>query len=178
MLFIGRLTQQKNLSRLLQGLSVLARRHPIRLRIIGEGPLRGALEKEAAQLGVDCVFEGTVPHRDLPGFLNQADLFVLPSLIEGHPKVLIEAISCGVPCVISSCEGNRALIEHEKTGLLFDPTDVANIMVELQRALNDDGMTRELSRAARQYILANYDLAHLLKRETDVLLTIAERGTS
>jgi len=172
-LFVGRLTRQKNLARLLEALSVLGKRHPLRLHIIGEGPLRGELEATAARLHVDCTFEGTVPHHTLPDTVNQADLFVLPSLLEGHPKVLIEAMSCGLPCVVSNCEGNRAVIEHERTGLLFEPTDIADMVVQLECVINNDRLARALGRAARQQALITYDLNQLLTKETNLLLAMA-----
>jgi glycosyltransferase involved in cell wall biosynthesis len=172
-LFVGRLTRQKNLARLLEALSVLTQRYAIRLQIIGAGPLQGELEAAAARLQVDCAFESTVPHHTLPSYMNRADIFVLPSLVEGHPKVLIEALSCGLPCVVSACEGNRAVVEHERTGLLFDPFDIADMVVQLERVISDDNLARDLSRAARQQALAAYDLNRLLDKEVSVLLATA-----
>ncbi len=172
-LFVGRLTRQKNLARLIEALSVLGKRHPLRLRIIGEGRLQRELEATAARLGVACTFEGTIPHHALPDYMNQADLFVLPSLVEGHPKVLIEAMSCEMSCVVSNCEGNRAVVEHERTGLLFEPTNVAEMVVQLEWVISDGSLARELGCAARQQVCAEYDLHRLLDEEADMLLTTA-----
>jgi len=168
-LFVGRLVRQKNLSRLLEAVSVLGQRRAahgrpgVRLRIIGDGPLRGDLEALATRLGLDCVFLGTVPHASLPDNMNRADSFVLPSLVEGHPKVLIEAMSCGLPCVVSACEGNRDLVEDGRTGLLFEATDIGQMVTQLERAIESRALVRDLGRAARQHILQNYDLAHLIR---------------
>ena len=178
LLFVGRLTRQKNLSRLLEALAVLAPTHPIRLQIIGEGPLRQELEAEASRLGIDCVFEGIVPNHALPDHMNEADLFVLPSLIEGHPKVLIEAMSCGMPCVVSACEGNRAVVEHERTGLLFDPTDIMDIVAQLGRVIRNKSLARSLGQAARVKACAEYDLRLLLRRETGLLHAVAEQASA
>jgi glycosyltransferase involved in cell wall biosynthesis len=172
-LFVGRLAHEKNLTRLLEALGILGKHYPVRLRIIGEGPLQRELEAAAARGHVDCVFEGTRPHHTLPDYMNQADLFVLPSLTEGHPKALIEAMSCGLPCVVSACAGNRAVVEHERTGLLFDPTDVGGIVVQLERVIGNSDLARELGRAARQQALAVYDLNRLLDKETGTLLATA-----
>ncbi len=173
-LFVGRLTRQKNLKRLLEALSILGKRRAIRLQIVGEGPLQHRLEETAIRLHIECSFEGTVPHHALPDYMNQADLFVLPSLLEGHPKVLIEAMSCGMPCVVSNCEGNRAVIEHERTGLLFDPTDIADIVAQLERVIDSGNWAQDLGRAARQCALVTYDLERLLDIETGILLTTAK----
>lgn len=172
-LFVGRLTRQKNLARLLEALSTLGQRHLVRLQIIGEGPLRQELETTAARLNVRCAFEGTVSHRALPDYMNQADLFVLPSLVEGHPKVLIEAMSCGLPCVVSNCEGNRELIEHGRTGLLFDPANVQQMIAQIEQVLVDQDIARSLGQAARRHVRAGYDLRQLLEREATLLHAVA-----
>jgi glycosyltransferase involved in cell wall biosynthesis len=178
LLFIGRLTRQKNLSRLLEALSVLAQRHPIRLQVIGEGPLRQELQAEAVRLRVDCTFVGTVPHPSLPGYINKADIFVLPSMIEGHPKALIEAMSCGVPCVVSDCQGNRMVVENERSGLLFNPTSLDQMSAQIERALLDPRWARALGRAARRQVRTKYDLPRLLEQETTLLRTLADRGAA
>ena len=178
LLFIGRLTRQKNLARLLKALSMLAQRYPLRLRIVGNGPLRRELETAAARLHVNCAFEEPVPHHLLPDIMNQADLFVLPSLIEGHPKVLIEAMSCGLPCVVSACEGNRAMVEHEETGLLFDPSDVTDMVTQLERVISDADLALGLGYAARQRVCAEYDIHALLERETALLRAVADQGVA
>ena len=170
LLFVGRLVRQKNLFRLLEAASVLARRHALRVQIIGDGPLRRELATMATQQGLDCTFEGIVPHRRLPDYMNQADLFVLPSLVEGHPKALIEAMSCGLPCVVSACEGNREMVEDGLTGLLFEATDTGQMVSQLERAIQNRAFARELGRAARKQVLRSYDLERLLRMEVDVLL--------
>jgi len=175
LLFVGRLVRQKNLFRLLEAASALGRRRELRLQIIGDGPLRGELEEMARQQGLDCAFVGVVPHSRLPHYMNRADLFVLPSLMEGHPKVLIEAMSCGLPCVVSACEGNREVVEDGHTGLLFDPADTRQMVSQLERVIENEALGRELGRAARQEVLRAYDLERLLRMELDVLLLAARK---
>jgi glycosyltransferase involved in cell wall biosynthesis len=174
-LFVGRLTRQKNLTRLLQALSVLSRRHAIQLHVIGDGPLQRELERMASRLQVHCFFEGPVPHRNLPEHMNQADLFVLPSLVEGHPKALIEAMSCAMACAVSNCEGNRALIRHEVTGLLFEPSSLEQMIAQIERALTDWEASQAFGQAARRHVCAEYDLHRLLEQETALLQTVASR---
>lgn len=171
-LFVGRLTRQKNLKRLIEALGILSERHSIRLQIIGEGYLQPELEALAARTNVECAFEGTVPHHTLPDYMNRADLFVLPSLVEGHPKVLIEAMSCEMPCVVSNCEGNQAVVEHERTGLLFDHADVQQMVTQIRRILLDRNLAHAIGQAARQCALTAYDLNRLLAQETELLYNV------
>lgn len=173
-LFVGRLTRQKNLFRLLEALRIVARDHSIRLQIIGTGALQAELGREADQLDLNCSFEGTVPYSTLPTYMQQADIFALPSLIEGHPKVLIEAMSCGLPCVASSCQGNRMVLAHEKTGLLFEPTDVTQMAQQISRVLANPELSYSLGQAARKFVCANFDIHQLLNQETALLQAIGE----
>jgi hypothetical protein len=68
-----------------------------------------------------------VDHQLIPGWLHDADVFVLPSFTEGHPKALIEAMAAGVPSIVSDCAGNRAIVKDGDAGLLFDPHRPADL---------------------------------------------------
>ena len=103
-LYVGRLSPEKNLERLVAAFARLTTR--ARLVVIGAGDQRAALERQAVAAGVDIEFRGVVPHSELPAHFNGAGAFVLPSLTEGHPKVLIEAMACGLPCAVSARGGN------------------------------------------------------------------------
>ena len=88
----------------------------------------------------------------------QADIFVLPSLAEGIPVVLMEAMSSGVPCVTTPVNGIPELIQHEKTGLLAMPGDVDSVAEQLRRLIADPALRRSLALAARDKVLADFDL--------------------
>ena len=171
--YVGRLTHQKNLFRLLETIKKVQNQQPVILDIIGQGALAGDLQHRAANLKLAVKFWGTVPHQKLPAMLNAADLFVLPSLIEGHPKALLEAMSCGLPCAVSNCDGNRTVIMPGETGLLFDPRDVSGMASQLARLLNDRSYAIALGKAARRHILSKYDLKTLLDREANLLREVA-----
>lgn len=173
-LFVGRLSRQKNLLRLVEAVGILSRRHDLRLQFVGSGPMQRELEDAAARQRVCCSFEGVAPHERLPDYLNQVDVFVLPSLVEGHPKVLLEAMSCALPCVVSDCEGNRALIAHETTGLLFEATEVDEMANQIERVLLNRDLGCVLGRAARCHICAGYDLHQLVDREAALLMSLAD----
>ena len=88
---------------------------------MGDGPLRERLRAAAAEHGVRLELVPSVDHRELPRIYADADVFVLPSFTEGHSKVLIEAMSCGLPCVASDIVANRSVLAGGDAGLLFDP---------------------------------------------------------
>lgn len=178
LLFLGRLEEQKNLFRLIEALSFLKDDLTLSLAVIGTGSLGHRLAECAYQKGVAVEFKGTIPHEELPAHFHQAHAFVLPSLIEGHPKALIEAMSCGLPCVVSDCDGNRTLIEEGQTGLLFDPYNVEEMARQIKRVMLDETWAYQLGRRARQYVVDNYDIDPLLRTEIDLLQEVGrERGS-
>ena len=170
LVFVGRLEAQKNLAMLIEALAhIQPKPH---LLIIGEGSLRGELQAAAAQQGVEIEFAGVVPNARLAEKLTAADVFVLPSLIEGHPKALLEAMSCGLACVGLDAPGVRDVIEHEQTGLLCAPN--ANALAQgIARVLDDATLANRLGQAARAWSCEHYDLNHLLQREVALLQSLA-----
>jgi glycosyltransferase involved in cell wall biosynthesis len=163
-LYVGRLEPEKNLARLIDALGSL-RDPAVRLILVGDGSLRGDLEERARRAGVPVDFMGVVPHGELPGLLGAADCFVLPSLTEGHPKALIEAMASGLPCAASARGGIPSLIEHEVTGLLFDPEDAGDIAAAMERLLTDTPLARRLGARARAFAVARHEVHVLLAAE-------------
>jgi glycosyltransferase involved in cell wall biosynthesis len=172
-LYIGRLSPEKNLSTLIRAVASLRGRVECELVMIGAGPLRPRLEAEAAAAGVRVELPGVVDHRLIPEWLRGAAAFVLPSFTEGHPKALIEAMAAGVACVASDCPGNRALVADGDTGLLFDPLDAAGLAARLERVLGDEALAGALGRRGREVVAREYDLTRLVQREIDLVLRVA-----
>lgn len=175
-LYVGRLSPEKNLGTLISAVGQLLGRLPLRLTFIGDGPAREALEARARELRVPVDFLPFVDHRRLPDFFREADAFVLPSFTEGHPKVLLEAMSCGVPCVASARGGNLDIVADGKTGLLFDPENAGELAECLERVLTNDDLARSLATEARAAIVERYDLRALVGREIDLLKRVARGG--
>ncbi len=171
--FVGRLVRQKNLLTLLEALTIVARDHPVRLVLIGDGPLREILESRARRASFPVDFLGVVPHHLLPKHLVSADVFVLPSLIEGHPKALLEAMACAVPCVAADVEGCREVVVPEETGLLFDPRDVSDLARQITRVLDDEALAIRLGERARASVVDRFALPRLLRLETGLLHALA-----
>jgi glycosyltransferase involved in cell wall biosynthesis/SAM-dependent methyltransferase len=163
LLYVGRLSREKNLDRLVGAVGRLA--PPARLVVIGAGDRRVELERHAVAAGADVEFRGVVPHGELPAHFNSADAFVLPSLTEGHPKALIEAMACGLPCAVSARGGNLALVKDGVSGLLFDPEDTGAMVRALERVLTDSDLAGRLGAAARALVADRYDAHALLEAE-------------
>ena len=106
--------------------------------------------------------------------MQSSKIFVLPSFFEGHPKVLLEAMACGMSVVGSNAPGIRNVIDHEKTGLLCG-TGSDDIKDALQRLFIDDELRAALGRNAREYIEKNCSLYTVAKMESKLMGAIVQR---
>lgn len=173
-LYVGRLSAEKNLGAVVAATGYMGDR--VMTVMVGSGASRDDLETLAKRLGVVVEFLGVVDQRRLPDVYASADAFVLASFTEGHPKVLLEAMACGVPCVASDCAGNRSLVTDGKTGLLFDPHDAKALAHCLERVLGEPELGPRLARAAREEVVGRYDLRALVAREIALVRSVAGGG--
>jgi len=153
-LFVGRLEPYKGLSTLLRAASVIKERasRPFEVRIVGDGSLRSTLESEAQQLGLnrDVSFEGWIDAHDIPQVYKEAEIFVLPSVVEGMPNGVLEAMASGLPTIASRVPGTEDLIEDGKNGLLCTPEDVGALTEALEMMVGNDVLRRQAGIAARR----------------------------
>lgn len=157
---VGRLMPQKGYGDLLEAAPrVLARWPTARFALVGEGDLEEALRAQAHRLGVErqVLFLG---HRaDVPTLLASFDLFVLPSLYEGLPYTLLEALATGLPSVATAVTGNVDIIRHEATGLLVPPADPDRLAGALLRLMADRALAARLGQAGQWDVARRFDLA-------------------
>jgi len=169
-LFLGRLERQKNLFRLLQAIGELDNIH---VTIIGQGSQRAELGEIVADKKLPVTFVKSVTNRELPTYHNSHDIFLLPSLIEGHPKTLLEAMSSAMPIVASRCEGSNVILNNGVTGLACDPYDAKDIAAKIQTLIDDPKKASEYGNNARAFIQQNYEIHTLLEKEVELLTSIA-----
>jgi glycosyltransferase involved in cell wall biosynthesis len=136
LLNVAALAEKKGHAHLLRALAMLP---GARLTIVGDGELRGELERTAAELGVaDRVrFAGEQPKEEVARLMREADLFVLPSLAENLPVVLIEAMASGLPSVATRVGGVAEMLD-ERTGVLVEPGDAEALAGGVRGALEQD----------------------------------------
>jgi len=140
-LTIGRLAPQKNFGNLLRAVAVARRSRPVRLLIIGSGPLKSALEKQAAALGIDEAVELIAPVPNPMPFLAGASVLALPSWWEGSSNVLLEALACGTPIVASRTAGSAEdVLDFGRYGLLVDPADAEGMAAALLRQVGEEAL--------------------------------------
>lgn len=147
--FVGRLIENKGPEVLLEALLRLhADGVPFRAVYFGEGPMRRQLESRARAAGAPISFTGHVP--DPENRLPDAHLVVRPSLTEGLPLAILEAMACGVCVVASDIPGNRDLIEDERNGVLVRSRDPRQLAVAILGLLKDPVRRRRLGAAGRK----------------------------
>lgn len=161
-LFVGRLTEQKNLPLLIGAIDGTE----FTLDIIGDGELRDRLQSDG-----DCVnFLGKYPNDKLPALYNSYPVYVLSSHYEGNPKTLLEAMSCGRAVIGTNVPGISSVIQHERSGLLCEP-EKDDLRQAIERLLQDEDLRKSLGQAARQQIIETQSLDILVDRE----VTLYER---
>jgi glycosyltransferase involved in cell wall biosynthesis len=147
---VGRLTREKGHSYLQTALaSIPASQRPLTL-IVGDGPERDELESRNRIMGLaeDIRFLGH--RRDVPGLLAAADLFVLPSLWEGLPLVLLEAMAAGLPAVVTAVGGNPEVVEDGVSGVLVPAGDQQALAAAMLSLLHNPLRRQQMGQAARQ----------------------------
>jgi glycosyltransferase involved in cell wall biosynthesis len=156
-LTVGRLTHMKGQWHLIDAVPGLLGRFPdLAVVLVGDGPLREALEKRAAGLGVGgaVLFPG---HRgDARQLLAAADVFVLPSRHEGMPLVALEAMEAGLPVVGTRVIGTEEVVDDGVTGALVRPGDPAALVPALGQLLADPALRRRQGDAGRRRYLAGF----------------------
>lgn len=170
---IGRLEIQKNYANLLKAITQSDYKDSITLTLVGQGSLKNQLVNLAQKLSVKLKIIDSVPHKNLPKFYQQADIFVLPSLIEGQPKVLLEAMSCGLPVIASQVSGNLEVIKDGQTGLLCQ-TDSFDISKKLDFLIENNKLREKIGKAARNFVLKDHNLEKLVQKEIAVLKKLAK----
>jgi len=168
--FVGRLDKQKNLFALVEAVAPL----DVEVWLIGYGPQRPDLEKKAQGSKATFRFVGNVPNAQLPGLLNNCDIFVLPSLYEGHPKALLEAMACGLPVIGTRVPGTRELIQDGENGIICE-TDAASIRSAIERLIGDAALRERLGKAARLFIEQQFALERVVELEVSLLTELMDQ---
>jgi colanic acid/amylovoran biosynthesis glycosyltransferase len=161
LLCVGRLTPAKGQVLLVQACARLLRYGiDFELELVGDGPDRERIEAAIAAAGLQqrILLLGALTQQGVRKAMSAADLFVLPSLAEGIPVVLMEAMSSGLPCVSTPVNGIPELIAHGRNGLLAIPGDVDSLADCLRQLASDDALRLRLARAARAEVESRYDI--------------------
>ncbi len=145
-----------------------ARHHDAELRLVGNGPRRPALEQRVRKLGLASQVKFLPPQKDLRRLYQEADIFVLSSVAEALPNVVLEAMAAGLPVVATRVGGVPEAVAPEVTGLLVAPRDEAGLDAALTRLADDPETRRRLGRQGRERVVAEFSFPAMVRRHEEV----------
>jgi glycosyltransferase involved in cell wall biosynthesis len=167
-IYVGRLSHEKGLRSLIGGFACAARKAPeALLLLVGDGALRPELETLARGLGINAAqirFVGRVPAEQIPFWLRAGDIYSLTSPSEGFPCALLEAMSAGVPSVVSAIPANLQLVDEGVHGLTVPFDDEEVIGKAFLKLFSDAGLRKSMGNAARQRVVDNYSTDKVIDR--------------
>lgn len=162
---VGNLYPVKGHLHLIDAMSVLAMRHPgVHVAIAGRGDLAGAIMTRARAHGLAHKVHLLGLRCDIREVLAAADIFVLPSLSEGLPLALLEAMFAGRPIIASDVGDVGSTLEHGKAGVLVEPANPVALANAIEVLLTHPVRARELGQRARRRAVAEYDVSHMVRR--------------
>jgi len=157
-LTVGNLVPIKGHKYLIEAVNeIIQQRKDLLCVIVGTGTIRKAIEQQIKIYKLEEYFllTGAKPHDEIPLWMNACDLFVLPSLNEGNPTVMFEALGCGKPFVGTNVGGVPEVITSDQYGLLVQPADSKDLAEKIIQALNRDWDRDAILKYAERYSWEN-----------------------
>jgi glycosyltransferase involved in cell wall biosynthesis len=142
----------------------------LEILVVGDGPRRAELERRVREQALSHTVRFLGHREDVADLLAASDAFVLPSISEAFPNSAIEAMAAGLPVVASATGGLLDLIEHGRTGLLFEPGDADALADALAGLLCDRARAARLGDAARDEVTARYSFERMVRTFEDLYL--------
>jgi glycosyltransferase involved in cell wall biosynthesis len=154
---VGSLTRRKGIDVLVRATSrVRVRNQRAVFLIVGQGPLWSALQEQARESPAKLIFTGRVDHDGLPAYLAASDVFAFPSISEGMPRAVLEAMAMGCAVVASDIDGVRDVIVSGENGVLVPAGDADALAVALDELADDQDLRKRLGRAAAESAASNH----------------------
>ena len=162
-IFIGRLEPVKGLKYLIEAISIL--KTDLNLVVVGDGSEKHSLKLLVNDLKLEdkVIFTGKISNEKIPEYLTASDVFVLPSLSEGFPVVLLEAMAAGLPIVTTRKGGLPEIIEDKVNGFLVNPGSPEELADKINLVLKDEKLAEKISRVNKEKS-KTYNLKNIVLR--------------
>jgi glycosyltransferase involved in cell wall biosynthesis len=174
--FVGELREKKGQLALQFAYAQVYKRKPATLLIVGEvrAGADGQAWAEFRGANPDCqvVVTGQVPHKDLPAYYSLMDVFVHPSLRDGMPNALLEAMACGLPVIATPVGGAVDVIQDGKNGIFVNVNDTNDLAQKILDLLDDPEKRATLGKNARESIAGRFTLEKELQANLNVYRTL------
>jgi glycosyltransferase involved in cell wall biosynthesis len=174
--FVGELREKKGIKALLSAYAQINKHHPATLLIVGE--VRQGEDKQffdefkLANQNLQIIVTGYVLPKDLPAYYSLMDVFVHPSLRDGMPNAVLEAMACGKTVIATPVGGVLDVIEDGVNGLLAPVNDAEGLAEKIVEALSQSGKRETVGRSARETVLHRFTLENELKANLQVYKTL------
>ncbi len=156
-LFIGRLSVEKNVGSLIRAAKVVAQKRPKTLfLIVGSGKDEINLKTMAAGCK-DIIFTGRVPHADIPKYHKAADVLVLPSFYEGIPLVIVEAAAAGLPVICTDVRDAKDVVIDEKSGFIVPKDNPDILALRILEVLENHKKAKEMGKVGQKLVMEKFD---------------------
>lgn len=178
--FVGELREKKGLATLLAGYAQLAKKMPLSLLIIGE--IREGEDKKlfeefrSANPQLPITVTGHVPHNDLPAYYSLMDVFVHPSLRDGMPNAVLEAMACGKPVIATPVGGVLDVIEDGVNGFFVNVNDADALAEKIAEVLNQPEKRKAVGRYARETVLSQFTLEQELQANLKIYASLGVKS--
>jgi glycosyltransferase involved in cell wall biosynthesis len=173
---IGRLVPNKDFELFIDAAALLVRRHPgTTFTIVGDGPLRAALQRRAADAGLADALRFLGARDDIPDLLRQADVLWSTSAWEGLPNVVLEAAASGLPVVARDVGATREVVQHGRNGFLIGERDPEPFAACTGRLLSDPAAARTMGLEGRRLVAEAFSLDRLAKTSEELYRAVLER---
>ncbi len=160
-IYVGRMDPDKNHQAILRA----TQNTNFQILFIGDGPERQSLLNQAKKLDVSLEHIPSIPNNELPRYYNASNICVFPSLHEGNPKALLEAMACELPVIAFSVPGVHTIIQHQKNGILVDDNTLKEGIISLFSSVQKQNY---LGRNARQTVLHDFSFEKILDQEKNI----------
>lgn len=173
LLWIGRFTQGKGVEYLVDAFKILKHRYPyLKLLMVGKGPNRERIIRKINLSGLNdsIIIKDSIPYSEIPGVFQKSDVFILPSLQEGVPRTILEAMSCSIPIVCSELPQLVDIIKD--CGFMVPKKDPKAIAERVSEILSNKKLAKELGNNGREKVVENFSWTDTVEKTIDLYNTL------
>lgn len=166
--YIGRLSSEKGTPYLPEIFKRILR-DKVHFLIVGDGPDREALRKMIRKQNIESHVTIVGYHEDVRSFLSATSILLLPSIVEGFPRIVLESLAMRVPVIASDVGELRSLIKNGWNGYLVKPGDINAFEIRISELLNDEIKAKEFGKRGRQLVSTRYSLENMVNEYSKIL---------
>ncbi|MEW6169948.1 MAG: glycosyltransferase [Candidatus Omnitrophota bacterium] len=173
---IGRLVEQKGHKYLFEALSMLDGRYRVKLLVVGDGPLRESLQFKVNSLQLENKIQFLGQRRDMAEIFNASDGVILPSLYEGLPVSILEAMAVGKPVIATDVGGTCELVKDGETGFLAQAKNSKSLASNIEKLLTSPDKGKKMGERGKELVNNAFSIQAIVKKTADLYLSLLGNG--